>query len=1079
MAALCGLFVCLAASAEGTPARWIRTSSVSPDGKTVAFSYQGDIWTVPVKGGEAKRITSNPAYDSTPQWSADGKTIVFTSYRELSKDIYSVPAEGGSPKRLTKFSGAETLLTVTPDGKVLFAATAMTDAKYSEFPGDPQVYSVPLAGGKATLVTPVTFSAATANAAGTILYEDYKGYEDALRKHHTSSVTRDIWMLKDGKYTKLTSYEGTDISPVFAADGDTFYYLSEKPADWDALKAAGKVKPGVTEDPYAKGDGADLNIWKSSVSNPSQAVKLTNFVGNPVRYPSVASDGTLVFSYNGDLYTMREGSEPQKIEITITKDDDARALQKQTINESNISSAAISPNGKEAAIVARGDVYVTSIEYKTTRRITNTPQQERGVDFSEDGRTIYYASERDGEWAIWKSELKNKDDKYFTYAYDFEETRVTDKGQTCQMPDVSPDGKKLAFFRNRNELVVKDIKSGKETVAYKDFYYSYSDGDFGFEWSPDSHYILVYDQSNGGWNNLDISLIDLDENKVTNLTETGYSVGGFRWALGGKAITFSCDKYGNRSHGSWGADDDIYAMFFDAKAYEEFMRDKEGDAIAKLLADDKKKDEKKDTAKAEKVKKLDLDLANREFRTVRLTSRSGAMGDHLLSEDGTKLYFIQALEKGRDLCVLDLKSHSIKVLQKGVYGSFTVSPDGKDIYLGVSKIDLNSGTMKPISVSGDFDYQPAAEREYMFEHVWKQVSEKFYDAGIHGIDWKGYHDNYAQFLPYITNNFDFVDLLSEMLGELNGSHTGARYYYPASLNTGYVGLLFDETDDKEGALISDVLPGGAVAVADPEIKAGDRILAVDGKKIAADENWYEAFAQKSGKRVQLTVKKGHKEVNLFVMASSSDSDLLYRRWVKHNEDLVAELSGGKIGYVHVKGMNSESFRTVFSKLLGKYRGCDAVVVDTRHNGGGWLHEDLAVLLSGKKYMDYSPRGRHIGDEPFMRWNKPSCLLVGEDNYSDASGFPYIYQALGLGKLIGAPVPGTMTAVWWEYLVDQTIVFGIPEVTNIAVAKNRPLENMQIEPDILVYNTPEKLIQGEDEQLKVAVNEMLKEINALP
>ena len=209
--------------------------------------------------------------------------------------------------------------------------------------------------------------------------------------------------------------------------------------------------------------------------------------------------------------------------------------------------------------------------------------------------------------------------------------------------------------------------------------------------------------------------------------------------------------------------------------------------------------------------------------------------------------------------------------------------------------------------------------------------------------------------------------------------------------------------------------------------------------------------------------------------SASDAKLLYKRWVRQREQMVERLSGGRVGYVHIEGMDSPSYRELYHKALGKYRTCDALIVDTRHNGGGWLHDDLVTFLGGKEYCTFTPRGQYIGHEPFNKWTKPSCVLMGEDNYSDASGFPYAYRSLGLGKLIGAPVPGTMTAVWWETQVNALLVFGIPQVGNWGTKDQRYIENFQVEPDILVYNTPEATLSGRDLQLEAAVAEMLKEI----
>ena len=731
------------ASGQETP-KWIRSNSISPDGTKIAFSYKGDIFVVPATGGRALQITTNSAYDSNPKWTADGKNIVFTSYREKSRDIFITSCEGGTPKRLTFHPGHETLQTVLPDGKVLFTANIQQDVTYDGYPGDAQLYYTDINGARPVRVTSLPISALTINKNGTILYEDLKGYEDPLRKHHTSAVTRDIWMYKgndnsgklsineNGTFKKLTSYIGEDRNPVFAADGDTFYYLSEQ-------------------------NGTTINVFKSSVSAPEKPVQLTFETKNPVRYLSVADNGTLAYSYNGELYTMKEGQAPKKVEITVFSDQDERDIERLTI-AAGATSMSVAPSQKEIAIVLRGDVFVTSADYKTTKRITNTATQERNVSFSSDGRTIYYSAERDGHWGIWRSSLVNKEDKYFTYANDFKEELFSDEGETCFQPQVSPDGKYVAFLRDRTELVIKPTKGGKTISLLKDVNYSYSDGDLSFEWSPDSHYLLSSYQANGGWNNVDIALVDIDTKDVTNLTESGYNDGAFRWALGGKAMVWQSDRDGYRSHGSWGAENDVYIMFFDAKTMTEFFRDKEDDEIAKLLtADDKKaakeekKDEKKDSTASKKSEKLKLDLANRADRIFRLTSFSGRLGDHYLTEDGKKLFYETRLESGYDLCVKDTKEGNVKVLKKGVAGAIIPSSDGKYIYIasgfGISKIGVNGGETKNISYAGEYEFKPKAEREYIFDHMWKQVKEKFYDPELHGVDWNYYKENYSQFVP--------------------------------------------------------------------------------------------------------------------------------------------------------------------------------------------------------------------------------------------------------------------------------------------------------------------------------------------
>lgn len=1047
------LLLCIELCAE-TPV-WIRRSAISPDGKTIAFSYKGDIYTVPVVGGQARQITSNPAYESDPMWSRDSRQIVFTSTREDSKDIYVTKAEGGVPRRVTTLPGNEIPLAVSREGKIWFSwydSTVASD-KFNAFPGWKQLWETDLQGAAPKLVTSLTISAMSVNSAGDIIYEDYKGYEDALRKHHTSSVTRDIWLWRGKSFTKLSTYKGEDRNPVFAADGDNFYFLSEQ-------------------------DGKTSNIYRSSLSKPSEQVQLTFYEKDPVRFLSVSDNGTLAYSYNGELYTLRGG----KIDISVERDEDEKEISR--LNLSQTSAVAVSPNGKEVAVVLRGDVFVSSVDYKTTRRITNTASQERDVAFSKDGRELFYAAEREGCWSIYKSSLTEKEDQLFTYAASFKEERVSPEGETSFQMSVSPDGKWLAYLRDRTEVVILPTKGGKPKSLLKGANYSYSDGDQEFEWSPDSRFILCNYQADGGWNNEDIALIDIESGEITNLTRSGYSDSNFRWVLGGKAMCFESDKNGYRSHGSWGAETDVYIMFFDGKAYTQFGRSKEEKDIEKMLLGEKaaekaEKKEKKDSV-AKKVEKLEPDLLNRDDRIIRLTKHSNRIGDHFLTPDGEKLYFTQQLEKTFDLCCQNIEKGDVKVLRKDVSGHFFPSPDGKYLFIlskgNLKKLSLAGDKFDDVSFSGEFEFKPAGEREYIFEHAWKQVKEKFYVEDLHGADWDYYHTNYARFLPGINNWHDFQDLLSELLGELNGSHTGGRYYPQSPRRLGHLGALYDLKYEGDGLKIAEILPGGVLSNTDSGIKAGDIILSIEGKPIKAGEPWRELLYERAGKKTVLKIKTGGKEKNYIVTPTASESDLMYRRWVRQREEMVEKLSGGKIGYVHVKGMNSPSFREVYSKALGRYRNCQALIVDTRNNGGGWLHDDLVTFLGGKEYCLFTPRGQYIGHEPFNKWTKPSCVLVCENNYSDACGFPYAYRSLGLGKIIGAPVPGTMTAVWWETQINPQIIFGIPQVGNWGVKDGRYIENFQLEPDILVYNDPASLLEGRDLQLEAAVTEMLKETN---
>ena len=500
---------------------------------------------------------------------------------------------------------------------------------------------------------------------------------------------------------------------------------------------------------------------------------------------------------------------------------------------------------------------------------------------------------------------------------------------------------------------------------------------------------------------------------------------------------------------------------------------------------EKKKDDKEtkdEENKKEKIKPLQFDLENCRDRIVRLTVNSSRLGDAILSPDGNVLYYQAAFEGGYDLWKHDLKENKTQIVMKEVGGgSLEADKDFKNLYLcvrnGIKKIDLSKQSSANVGFEARFDYKPYQEREYIFDHVWQQVKDKFYVEDIHGVDWEGYRKIYQRFLPYINNEYDFRDMLGELLGELNASHTGARYYGSSpSLTTATLGLFYDDTYDGDGLKIEEVIKRGPFTVRNTGVTAGCIIEKIDGEPILKGKDYSYLLDGKVGKRVIVSVynpaNKKHFDVTVKAISKGVQDELLYKRWVDRNRAFVDSISGGRIAYVHVKGMDSPSFRTVYSELLSaENRVKDAVIVDERHNGGGWLHDDLCTLLSGKEYQKFIPHGKHIGNDPFNKWNKPSCVLICEDDYSNGMGFPQIYKYLGIGKLVGAPIAGTMTAVWWETLING-MVFGIPQV-GCQDMNGRFAENLQLNPDVEVYNTPADYINGYDRQLEKAVHEMMK------
>ena len=1041
---------------------WMRFPAISPDGKTVAFSYKGDIWTVPANGGQARQITTNPAYDAYPVWSPDSRQIAFASSREGSMDIYVVGRDGGTPRRVTTDSGDEYPMAWRNDSTIMLKASIMPKATSIMFANFSQVYEVSDKGGRMRLFSDIPMEDISVGNDGALLYHDNKGYEDPFRKHHQSPICRDIWLYKGGNYTKLTNFAGEDRTPVWGGDNNTYYYLSEE-------------------------DGT-FNVYKRRIGETGKT-QLSHYKGNPVRFLTRSTDGTLCYAYDGAIYTLKEGSQPVRLNLSMVADDGSDKLRRQVLR-SGATEFAVSPSGKEIAFVVHGDVYVTSTDYTTTKRITDTPEQERNVNFSPDGRSLVYASERGGLWQIYQTSIVNKDEKQFTYATQLKEEQLVKSSLVDMQPAYSPDGKSVAYIEDRGALKAVDVKTkAVRQLMDAKFQYSYSDGDLWFQWSPDSKWLLSNYIGHGGWNNSDIALVPADgSQKITNLTNSGYNDNNGRWVLGGKAMLFMSDRAGYRSHGSWGAEDDAYIMFFDLDAYERFRMGKEERALydeahKKEKADATKKKrpliklgkKKKDDKKKDEAKTLKFDLANCRDRVIRLTVNSSHMADAILSPGGDTLYYQAKFEGGYDLWKHDLVENKTEIVMKNVGYGLEADKDFKNLYVynnGIKQIDLAKNSQKGIDFEANFNYRPYEERAYIFNHVWQQVKDKFYDPKLHGVDWEGYKKTYAKFLPYINNNFDFRDMLSEMLGELNGSHTGARYYPEgATLKTAALGLFFDNDYEGDGLKVEEVINRGPFAVRNTGVKKGCIIEAIDGQKIAKGSDYTSLLDGKAGKMTRVSVfdpsRKKRFDVVVRAISRSAQADLLYRRWVDRNREMVDSLSNGTIGYVHVKAMDSESFRTVFSQLLSdSMRQKKAVIVDERHNGGGWLHDDLCTLLSGKQYAKFIAHGKYIGYDPWNKWVKPSCVMICEDDYSNGHGFPAVYKILGIGKLVGAPVAGTMTAVWWERMMNG-MIFGIPQVGNQAM-DGTFFENKELKPDIEVYNTPADYETGNDEQLKAAV-----------
>ncbi len=1075
----------ISASAADAPL-WLRNTAISPDGKTVAFTYKGDIFTVPAAGGEAKRLTTAESYESVPVWSPDGKSIAFASDRNGGQDIYIMEAKGGPACQLTFHSVSEIPQGFTPDGKyVVYSANIQAPAASLIYPSSRmgQLYKVPAEGGRPQQIlgTPALSISYLPDGAS-FLYQDDKGTENEWRKHHTSSVTRDIWRYdaKTGSHTNLTARGGEDRNPVIGGDGETVYFLSER-------------------------NGGSFNVYSFQLSDPSKVSAVTKFTTHPVRFLSRGANGTLAFTYNGEIYTVNEkGGKPAKVAIDIVTDNVEPVMRRKA---GSLAGAAVSPDGKQVAFVSHGDIFVTSVEYPSTRQITKTPQGESYPSWGADNRTLYYTSDRDGHKNIYRATISRKDDPNFSNATLIEETPVFPAKDNIdrQNPLVSPNGELMAFIQDGNKIGVTNLKTRKTRLLTNGETYTARDGGITLDWSPDSEWLAATIDVHQRDPYYDIAIINVSNGEMTNITNDAYINTNPRWVMNGNAIIFSSDRYGMKNHASWGSTEDVLMVFTNREAYDRYRLSDEDFALLKEVEksqknnkssaskDDKKKDKKKDKkdSKKDDAKKDDTkpaDAVNVELdgicdRIVRLTPFSSSLGDNYVDNDGENLYFMSRVDNGYDMWKKNLRKGDVSLFKKMGSGGVALQADaaGKNLFLlgsTLRKMSLPGGNMTTISFNATQEIDPVKEREYMYDFIVDQEAKRFLVKDMFGVDWKGYGENYRKFLPHINNNYDFSELASELLGELNVSHTGSGYRANGSQEpTASLGLLYDLTYTGNGLKVSEILKKGPFDRANSRMTPGAVITAIDGESLNGNTDPLTTLNSRVRTKtlISFTLPSGEKVEEVILPTNySAYNTMLYDRWLERNRHIVDSISGGRLGYVHLESMNDESYRAIYADVLGKYADREGIIIDTRFNGGGRLHEDIEVLFSGKKYLTQEIRGVKSGEMPSKRWLRPSIMITGEANYSNAHGTPWMYKHNKLGKIVGMPVPGTMSSVNWVTLQDPSLYFGIP-VVGFRTAEGNFLENTQLEPDIKVANDPAKIVKGIDDQLITAVKTLLNDL----
>jgi len=1069
---------------------WLRDPAISPDGARIAFRFRGQIWTVAVAGGAATALTPSGSHAGLPVWSPDGQTLAFGSDRFGAFNIFSMPVSGGTAQRLTWYALDERPMSFTPDGhSVLFESRRLGDVTRTFAPPglselSSQVYAVPAGGGRETLVLPNAALDVQWNTDGRRLVYTSANIEQPHRQHQVSRAVRQIWLYDaaTGRHDRLTDGLRESRKPVWLPDGD-IAYLSE---------ASGS-----------------LNIWHLSLAS-RESRQVTHFTDGPVRSLTASRDGDLAFARDGRLYRLgRDAAEPELVAVTLAE---ATFAGEVTSRTSEFDDLVVAPNGQEIALVAHGDLYVTARDGRSVKRITHTPGEERSPTFSPDGKRLAYAAERDGHWSLYEASLADAEERGFAQATQLVERRLTTQGTDAFLPRFAPDGRHIAYVVDRAAVRILDLAAGSDrALTQPGHFYAYRDWSWWLSWSPDSRWLAFPVQIGRGFTD-NVAVAPADGTQLpVRVAPAGEDQGEAKWSADGGFLIWRSDAEALRGAYQAARPSDIDAIFSSRRAKEAFEARLRVPAVADPEPQGQRspgtptlvpraadqagmettapRDEPK--SKSRRPEPLPFETDGIEDRQFRLSQAPGNLVYAGLLADGVSILTVeQSLNPRGDGytvtgTVRDLRLERQRTLFSGVgyklHSPVLMSRDQRYLYFldrsGFDEVELTRGTWRSVRVEADDTQDPSASRREAFEQFWRLTKQRFLDPAMHGVDWDGVHTNYAQFLPSLGDSRDLAELLSEMAGELDASHTRAFLTprIPAGEETASLGLYYDETFSGPGMRVTAILSGGPFDAAGTRLAPGDVLVAIDGETIPKEGGVRRLLRGRKDKLVEVAFRKPdgtdvHERRALISL--ERERNLAFDRWRRARRDAVTVRSCGQLGYVHVRAMDAASYRRTFAEVFGRFGEAQGLIVDVRFNGGGNLHNQLLTMLSGRPYLTFDPRTGPKQSEPRDRWTKSSAVLVNGASYSDAAVFPQAYRGLGIGPIVGDPIAGTGTFVWWmSSQIIPGLTYGLPQVA-LRDLDGHVLENTDIVPDVAVASDPAAWAEGQDPQLDAAIDRLL-------
>ncbi|MBT1451850.1 PD40 domain-containing protein [Glaciecola sp. XM2] len=1053
----------------------ILQTEISPDGEHVAFSYQGDIWTVDADGGRATRLTIHEGYESNPVWSADSSTLAFSSDRFGNDDVYVMPKNGGQPQRLTYHSGNDRVVSFTPDNQILFNSRRV----YAQVEREWEIMQVDAQGNRTEgrfmdalgfdpIVSPDGSKVAFVRGTCRVAREDYRG-----------PANRDIWIYDRDKntYTQLTDFDGNDFMPKWVGN-DSLYFVSAR---------SGKY-----------------NVHKATLDG--EITQITDESNFGINHFSTTADGSKLAYQTGDSVWQfnTKTSGKRAINIDVTSDFRFDLVVTNSVNN-RINEYAVSPNGKLSAYVHRGDIYITrnDKEDKRSVRLTTGGDRDRDVTWLNDN-TLLFVSDRYDQNDLFMLTSDDANEKNLFVSLKHKVTRLTSSDEEESSPVVSPDGKKLAFNQGRGRLLTADI-SDDGTLSNQIVLLDGWDSPSGVAWSPDSVW-LAYSLADLYFNEeVYIHAADNSSEPVNVSMHPKYDYGPV-WSPDGSKLGF----VSMRNNG----DPDIWFAWLTKsdwqRSNEEWKRDEKSDKEKPKKA---KKPEDEETVEGEDASEdaepaeamaIKIDFDNIYLRLQQVTRFTGGETELAFTKDGNHIYYATSgggrmgVEADENLYKIKWDGEDKKAVIDGDRGveDLYLSKDGKQLFALTNggrmvSVDTKSDKSTNLDVTSTSTIDYIAEQEQIFDEAWRELGAGFYDPQFHGQDWTSLRDKYKPIALKASTKEDFQYIFNLMLGQLNASHMGmSRGDNPKETQRQLTGLLgLEGTHTEQGFEISSVLADSPADREDSQLQVGDVITAINQQSLDG-KNMYSLLMNQINEPVLLNIERSGESQELVIWPTNSLSTQLYDDWVNTRRALTKEFSGGRLGYLHIRGMNWSSFERFERELMAAGYGKEGIVIDVRYNGGGWTTDYLMAVLSVKQHAYTIPRGatddinkNHEAFKntypfserlPLSAWTKPSIAMTNENSYSNAEIFSHAYQANDIGKVVGRPTFGAVISTGAAFMVDGTAV-RMPFRGWWVKETGENMEFVPAKPDIEVFNPPAYKAKGVDPQLERAVQELLKDL----